>query len=386
MELAKHLNGEIVSADSVQVYRGLDVGSAKPSLNDRKEVPHHLVDILHPTEDYSVGQFFEDARQATRSILDNGRVPIIVGGTGLYLRWFIYGKPDVPKASPEITSQVCIELAELQRNDDWDAAVQLVVKAGDPKVQHLAVNDWYRLRRSFEIIKSSGSPPSAFRVPYDSFREQGDCRVADGSDSSDMTTYSDATKATNSAELDYEFLCFFLSSDRLDLYKSIDYRCEDMLLGGDGILSEAQWLLDTGLHPNSNSATKAIGYRQAMEYLLGCRQQGGQSSAGEFYRFLSEFQKASRNFAKRQLTWFRNERIYHWIDASKPLETVVNFIHDLYRDGSGSLSVPAYLRMSRDITNPRIAAKLKSYRTKNRHFVTGEDCLPILEWIKKTQK
>ncbi|KAL9322177.1 hypothetical protein ACSQ67_010230 [Phaseolus vulgaris] len=228
LELAKRLNGEIVSADSVQVYRGLDVGSAKPSPDERKEVPHHLVDILHPSEDYSVGQFFEDARHATRCILDNGRVPIVVGGTGLYLRWFIYGKPDVPKASPEIISEVNQELAELQRRDDWDTAVQLVVKAGDPKAQFLAVNDWYRLRRSLEIIKSSGSPPSAFRVPYDSFREQSECSVAEVSESSDMST---GMEETSSSELDYEFMCFFLSSHRLDLYKSIDYRCEDMLLG-----------------------------------------------------------------------------------------------------------------------------------------------------------
>ncbi|GLU15391.1 hypothetical protein SLE2022_318860 [Rubroshorea leprosula] len=81
LELAKRLNGEIISTDTVQVYRGLDIGSAKPSLSDRKEVPHHLVDILDPFEDYSVGQFFEDARQATRDVLDSGHVPIVTGGT-----------------------------------------------------------------------------------------------------------------------------------------------------------------------------------------------------------------------------------------------------------------------------------------------------------------
>ncbi|XP_027341663.1 tRNA dimethylallyltransferase 9 [Abrus precatorius] len=386
LELAKRLNGEIVSADSVQVYRGLDVGSAKPSPNDRKEVRHHLIDILHPSEDYSVGQFFEDARHATRRILDNGHVPIVVGGTGLYLRWFIYGKPDVPKASPDISSEAYQELAELQRNEDWDAAVQLVVKAGDPKAQFLTMNDWYRLRRSLEIIKSSGSPPSAFPVPYDSFREQGDCSLADDSASSDMNPYGDAMDETKLSELDYEFMCFFLSSQRLDLYKSIDYRCEDMLLGRDGILSEARWLLDTGLNPNSNSATKAIGYRQAMEYLLKCRQQQGESSVGEFYKFLFEFQKASRNFAKRQLTWFRNEQIYHWLDASKPLETILDFIHGSYYDRNGSLLVPEHLKMSRDISNHKEASKLKSYRTKNRHFVNGEDCSHILDWIRKTQR
>ncbi|XP_010279080.1 PREDICTED: tRNA dimethylallyltransferase 9 isoform X2 [Nelumbo nucifera] len=290
LELAKRLNGEIISADSVQVYRGLDIGSAKPSLSDRKEVPHHLVDILHPSEEYSVGQFFEDARQATREILENGRVPIVVGGTGLYLRWYIYGKPEVPKASPEIASEVYSELMNLQRDGDWDAAVRLVVDAGDPKAQYLASNDWYRLRRSLEIIKSSGSPPSAFQVPYDSFKEQINSKMSDHDDSFSADTLGENL----SEDLDYDFICFFLSSPRLDLYRLIDLRCEDMLMGRDGILAEATWLLDTGLLPNSNSATRAIGYRQAMEYLVKCRQQQGHSSAQDFYAFLSEFQKSSR--------------------------------------------------------------------------------------------
>ncbi|KAJ6301722.1 hypothetical protein OIU77_015938 [Salix suchowensis] len=317
LELAKRLNGEIVSADSVQVYRGLDVGSAKPTASERKEVRHHLVDILHPSEDYSAGQFYEDARQATQDILKSGRVPIVTGGTGLYLRWFIYGKPDVPKASPEVALEVYSELAELERNKDWDAAVQLVVKAGDSQAQFLAANDWYRLRRSLEIIKTSGSPPSAFQVPYKSFEDQYDTRLTDSSH--DVNSSGDIPNQVKLQDLDYEFICFFLSSPRLDLYRSIDYRCEDMLAESNGVLTEAKWLLDEGLLPNSNSATRAIGYRQAMEYLLRCREDGGRTSAGEFYAFLSEFQKASRNFAKRQMTWFRNEHIYHWLDASKPL-------------------------------------------------------------------
>uniref|UniRef100_A0A2P2JKX9 tRNA dimethylallyltransferase n=1 Tax=Rhizophora mucronata TaxID=61149 RepID=A0A2P2JKX9_RHIMU len=292
LELAKLLNGEIISADSVQVYCGLDVGSAKPSPSERKEVRHHLIDILHPSEDYSVGQYFEDARQATQDILNSGCVPIVAGGTGLYLRWFIYGKPDVPKASPEIASEAYNELEELQKNQDWDAAVQLVVKVGDPKAQLLPANDWYRLRRSLEIIKACGSPPSAFQVPYDSFKEQVNANLTDGSHN--VNSSLDMLKQVKSEDLDYDFICFFLSSCRLDLYRSIDFRCEDMLSGRDGILSEAKWLLDAGLLPNSNSATRAIGYRQAMEYLLRCREQDGRTSAREFYSFLSEFQKASR--------------------------------------------------------------------------------------------
>ncbi|KAF3788383.1 tRNA dimethylallyltransferase 9 [Nymphaea thermarum] len=309
LELAKRLNGQIISADSVQVYRGLDIGSAKPSTSEREEVPHHLIDILHPSE----GQFFEDARQATEDIIRSGNVPIIVGGTGLYLRWYIYGKPEVPKASLKIAAEVDSELLPLQREGHWCAAVQLLEKAGDPKAHLVPSNDWYRLRRSLEIIKSTGSPPSAFSIPYDSFREQLESRASDSS--------PDSISSSNgpSEDLDYDFICFFLSSKRTELYRMIDLRCEEMLKGNPGVLTEASWLLDIGLLPNTNSATRAIGYRQAMEYLLSCRQDGGRTSAGDFYAFLTEFQKASRNFAKRQMTWFRNEHIYQWLDASQPL-------------------------------------------------------------------
>ncbi|KAK9674178.1 hypothetical protein RND81_12G216400 [Saponaria officinalis] len=375
-ELAKRLNGEIISADSVQVYRGLDVGSAKPSTSERKEVPHHLLDILHPSEDYSVGQFYDDARQATKDVLDRGRVPIITGGTGLYLRWFVYGKPDVPKASPEISSQVYAELDNYQKLDDWDAAVDFVVAAGDPMAKSFPTYNWYRLRRSLEIIKSSGKPPSAFQLPYDSFKEQSEVAAPNESG-------RDGMQEGQSKDLDYDFMCFFLSSPRLDLYKSIDIRCEDMLSGSDGILTEAKWLLDIGLLPNSNSATRAIGYRQGMEYLLRCREQGGESSANELFSFLADFQKASRNFAKRQLTWFRNEPIYHWLDASKPMDKVLNFVYDAYHDQSRIMVVPDSLKMKKDVSNYRERTALKAYRPKNRYFVTRQDCADILTWIRK---
>nr|XP_043628028.1 tRNA dimethylallyltransferase 9 [Erigeron canadensis] len=382
LELSKKLNGEIISADSVQVYQGLDVGSAKPSMSERQEVPHHLIDILHPAEDYSAGNFYEDGRQAAKDILSRGRVPIVTGGTGLYLRWFIYGKPDVPKATREISLEVHSELANFERSYDWDAAVQLVTKAGDPSAQSLPANDWYRLRRKLEIIKSTGLPPSAFPVPYDSFKGKVDSPSKE--DSIDILT--NINPDVKQKDLDYEFMCFFLSTSRTDLYRSIDLRCEDMISGDKGILSEARWLLDMDLRPNSNSATRAIGYRQAMEYLLYCEEQGGKSSPRDFYSFLSEFQKASRNFAKRQLTWFRNEPIYHWIDASRPLEEVLNFICNAYHDQSGKLAVPRPLAMEKDMSDRREIAQLKTYRTKRGVFISQEDCLDVLNWISNSKR
>lgn len=114
---------------------------------------------------------------------------------------------------------------------------------------------------------------------------------------------------------------------------------------------------------------------------MKCRENGG-SSAGEFYDFLSDFQKASRHFAKRQMTWFRNELIYHWLDASQPLEKVLNFILDAYHDKSGKIIVPESLRMDKDVTNRKEAIALKSYRTRNRLFVTREDCSHVLDWVR----
>nr|GEX14581.1 tRNA dimethylallyltransferase 9 [Tanacetum cinerariifolium] len=230
-----------------------------------------VIVISGPTgagKNYSAGNFYDDGRQAAKDILNRGRVLIVTGGTGLYLRWFIYGKPDVSKATAKIS---------------------------DSSAQSLPANDWYRLHRKLETIKSSGLPPSVFPVPYDSFKGQVDSHSTELG----IATSTGAIVEEKQKDLDYNFICFFLSTSRMDLYRSIDLWCEDMISGDKGILSEARWLFDMGLLPNSNSATRAIGYRQAMEYLLNCEAQGGRSSTRNFYAFLSEFQKASRNFAKQ---------------------------------------------------------------------------------------
>ncbi|KAL5224634.1 hypothetical protein ABZP36_011273 [Zizania latifolia] len=368
LEVAKRLSGEIISADSVQVYLGLDVGSAKPSASERAAVPHHLIDILHASEDYSAGVFFRDARRATDHVLARSHVPIAAGGTGLYLRWYIYGKPDVPQSSMDITSAVWSELAHFRETGRWEEAVDLVASAGDPKARDLSVNNWSRLRRSLEIIRSSGSPPSAFSLPYNQQQH-----VTDSSTDGNCQT----------KELDYDFLCFFLACPRVQLYRSIDLRCEEMLADTGGLLSEASWLLDIGLSPGMNSATCAIGYRQAMEYLLQCRHNGGRSSPQEFFEFLTKFQTVSRNFSKRQMTWFRNEKIYQWVDASQPFEAIAQFICDAYHDSAARL-VPDSLEMKRE-TCRHESRDLKTYRSENRLFRGDDDCCHVLDWITKTQ-
>ncbi|CAN6323932.1 unnamed protein product [Urochloa humidicola] len=374
LEVAKRLGGEIISADSVQVYRGLDIGSAKPSAAEMSLVPHHLIDILDTTDDYSAGSFFRDARRATEDVLDRGRVPVVTGGTGLYLRWYMYGKPDVPQSSMDTTSAVYSELLSFRESGQWEEAVELVARAGDPKVLDLSVNNWNRLSRRLEIIRSSGSPPSAFALPYNSFHEQHDTEL----------TEATADGKCEASKLDYDFFCIFLASPRIELYRAIDLRCEEMLVDTGGLLSEATWLLDTGLHPHINSATRAIGYKQAMEYLLHCRQNGGESTPQEFLQFLAKFQSTSRNFAKRQLTWFRNERIYQWVDASQPFEPLVQFICNAYHDHDAR-AVPESLEMKRESCIHK-TQDLKTYRSVNRVFCGDDSCSDILDWIRRTQR
>nr|AGT16524.1 isopentenyl transferase [Saccharum hybrid cultivar R570] len=364
LEVARRLGGEIISADSVQVYRGLDVGSAKTRpAQEMSLVPHHLIDILDT-----------DARRATQDVLDRGCVPVVAGGTGLYLRWYIYGKPDVPQSSLYTTSAVWSELADFRETGQWEEAVELVVQAGDPKARDLSVNNWNRLSRSLEIIRSSGSPPSAFVLPYDAFCEQHD---------TDLTEAPFAAGNCEAKELDYDFFCIFLASPRIELYRSVDLRCEKMVADTGGLLSEASWLLDIGLQPRINSATSAIGYKQAMEYLLHCRQNGGESTPQEFLDFLAKFQRTSRNFAKRQLTWFRNEKIYHWVNVSQPFEALVQFVCDAYH-GCSARMVPESLEMKRESCVLK-SRDLKTYRSVNRLFLEDDDCSHVLNWIRRTQ-
>ncbi|CAD6343836.1 unnamed protein product [Miscanthus lutarioriparius] len=313
LEVARRLE-EIISADSVQIYRVvLTLALPNRPRAEMSLVPHHLIDILDTSDDYSAGAFFRDARRATQDVLDRGCVPVVTGGTGLYLRWYIYGKPEVPQSSMDTTLAVWSELADFRETGQWEEAVELVVQAGDPKARDLSVNNCNRLSRSLEIVRSSGSPPSAFALPYDAFCEQHD---------TDLTEAPSTAGSCEARELDYDFFCIFLASPRIELYRSIDLRCEEMLAATGGLLSEASWLLDIGLQPRMNSATSAIGYKQAMEYLLHCRQNGGESTPQEFLDFLAKFQRTSRNFAKRQLTWFRNEKIYHWVDGLQPFEAL----------------------------------------------------------------
>ena len=304
LRMASALNGEIVSADSVQVFEGLDVGSSKLPVNERNGIPHHLLDVADPSKEFGAGEFYEHALEAIDGIVSRGKTPIVVGGTGMYLRWLIDGKPSTPPSEPAAAARAKEavraaaerEMGRLKKSDGadgddvgngWAGAVRALADAGDPETANrLAENDWYRLERAMEIVQTSGRPVGSFKP---------------------------------ASRPPYDFRCVVLTSPRIELYRRVDARVEAMVR--DGMLEEAATMLGRGIAPGSTPAARSIGYRQAMDFVerRAARAGDGPCRPEELLEFVEEAQRVTRAFAKRQLTWFRGERegLYTWLDASK---------------------------------------------------------------------
>lgn len=271
LELAKKLGGEIVSADSMQVYRGMDIGTAKCSVEELQEIPHHLIDIRDVKDCFNVVDFYYEAHHCCQQIVARNRVPIIVGGTGFYLRSLLYGPPGGPPSVPELR-----KLIEEEVETFGVDTMFLKLKQQDPEyAATITKNDKQKVVRGLEIIRLTGGKVSALK-----WGQQW-------------------------APQNYDFRCWFLHRPRESLYKRIEKRCEKML--ALGFIDEVQRLDKEGIRLNS-SASQAIGYRQALEYLET------EQSKKDYNFFIEHFKQATRNYAKRQFTWFRKERGFRWLD------------------------------------------------------------------------
>lgn len=317
LELAQMLDGEVVNADSVQVYQGLDIGSAKIPESERRGIPHHLLDLLPPSQSFNAGDWCDAAWEVTADIIKRNKVPIVVGGNGMYMRWFVDGKPDAPPVADDIRQRARSEVLACRlavreayphvnkleaEQREWAAGLELLTAAGGGgAVEALLPNDYYRLARALEIIYTSGQPRETFAVPG----------------STSIASTPGVLKQGISAP-DVDFRCFFLHGPRMKMYRRVDRRCEEMVR--DGMLLEAQAMLDAGLQPGSVPASTAIGYRQAMEYIQDCE---GSREVLErrFMRFLSNFQAVTRKYTTRQITWFRKEPRYHYVDVAPTIDT-----------------------------------------------------------------
>lgn len=287
--LAKEIGGEIISADCMQVYRGMDIGTAKASQEQREEVAHHLIDIRPVRESFNVVDFYFEARHCCQLVHFRERVPIIVGGSGFYLHSLIYGPPNGPPSVPELRKALEDEM-ELHGPETLYHRLNQV----DPEyAKTITKNDKQKIIRALEILTLSGKKVS-------------------------QLSWKGRRPPQN-----YDFRCWFLHRPRDILYQIIDQRCEQMLQ--QGFLEEVQTLLNEGLLEN-NSAAQAIGYKQAINFLQTSR------TADDYAFFVDEFKKATRHFAKRQFTWFRREPLFQWLDMDKiDTETAVEIIAQDYQ-------------------------------------------------------
>ena len=276
LALAEQFGGEIITADSMQVYRGLDIGTAKPTAEERARVPHHLLDVCDLRENFDAAQFVRRAQPAVTEIQARGKLPIFCGGTGLYFKAFIAGLGEAPASDTALRTELEAQplatlLAELETRDP---ATFAAIDKQNPR----------RVVRAIEVIRLTGKPFSAQRADWQ--------------------------PAAVDPALAARYFC--LKREPADLHARINVRVDEMFQRG--LVAETKYLLAHGLADN-RTALQAIGYRQVVEHLRGER------SLTETVELVKI---RTRQFAKRQFTWFRAQPYIRWLElkANEPLESV----------------------------------------------------------------
>lgn len=262
-------NFEIISADALQVYRGLDVGTAKPSKEEQEKIPHHLIDVRDPSESFDAGSFVAAADELAKDIRSRGRLPIVAGGTAFYLIRFLYGLPETPPADVGLRRKLEVRAEK----EGTDALYRELAELDPITRERIHPNDAYRILRALEVYYATGHPLSDYRVP-------------------------------SQPRSDWSFTVAGLYRDREELYCRIDERVEKMWR--HGLPREIDFLISRGCR-ESDPGMKGIGYR---EFFLMRR-------LGEWTieRVKEEIKKNSRRYAKRQLSFFRRIGETRWFRA-----------------------------------------------------------------------
>lgn len=265
-ELAKKINGEIISADSMQIYKGMDIGTAKPGAKLLKRVPHHLIDIVKPSQTFSVFQFYKQSLKLIRQIIRRGRVPLVVGGTGFYVRSLLQGLSSGVGA--DIAFRKKMEKLEVEKGPGY---LYDELRKKDPaRAEKINPRDQKRIIRALEIMQSSGKPASA---------NKKDCKPL--------------------SELGYETRVFGLIRSREVLYANIEKRVEKMFRRG--LSAEAKKILKNRV---SKTSMHAVGYKE----IWACFEKGISPEAAK-----EQIKINTRHYAKRQITWFQREQGIEWI-------------------------------------------------------------------------
>ena len=274
--LAKQVNGEIISCDSMQVYRYMDIGTAKPTIEERENIPHYMLDVADPNDAFSVSRYCQMATPILEDIIARGRTAIVVGGTGLYMDALIRGNAFAPYPATGRRE----ELEALAEKEGIAAVIEMLRKVDPDSANRLHPSDQKRIIRAMEVYLETGK------------------------------TITQHNLETQAIPPRFEAEWFALQDEnRQDLYARIDSRVEKML--EMGLLQEIKNLFEMGISPKA-TAMQAIGYKEFVDYLAGnCTLE----------QAVAQLQQSSRHYAKRQLTWFRKNPKIHWLTRKPGQQT-----------------------------------------------------------------
>ena len=280
IELAKKINGEIVSCDSMQIYKDMDIGTAKPTIEEMQGIKHYMLDFVSPDERYSVADYKKQAKQAIREIIEKGKVPIVVGGTGLYVDSLIY---EIEYQDIEFDEKYRKQLEERSEKEGLEVLYNEAKKIDPEAITKISQNDKKRILRILEIYNATGK------------------------------NKTEQEKESRKNEVEFDYKVYAISWDREKLYDRINQRVDIMI--AQGLIEEVQKIYSK--YNKFPTAMQGLGYKEVLEYLEGkCNKQ----------EMIDKIKQETRRYAKRQLTWFRKNKQTIWLDGQEKIQNNIEII------------------------------------------------------------
>lgn len=275
VELAKRIDGEIISADSMQIYKDMNIGTAKVTEQEKQGIKHYMLDIISPEERYNVSTYKKEAEKKIEEILAKGKVPIIVGGTGLYIDTLVYG---IEFQEEEVDEEYRRVLNEIAEKEGLEKLYQKAVKIDPEAMKKISLNDRKRIIRVLEIYHKTGK------------------------------TKTEQEKESRKNEVKYNYKVFAITMDREKLYKRIENRVDQMI--EEGLIEEVKELKKK--YSKFPTAMQGLGYKEVVEYL---------ENRISFEDMIENLKKETRHYAKRQLTWFRKNKEIIWLNGENDINS-----------------------------------------------------------------
>ena len=280
LSIAKRINGEIISADSMQIYKEMNIGTAKPSIEEMQGIKHYLLDFVSPDQRYSVAQFKEDSKKAIKEIIEKGKNPIIVGGTGLYVDSLIY---EIEYNDIKFDEKYRQELENIVKQDGLEVLYEKAKEIDEEAMKKISHNDKKRILRILEIYKATGKNKTEQEIE------------------------------SRKKEVEYDYKVFALNWNREELYNRINKRVDIMI--EQGLIEEVKELVEK--YKIFPTAMQGLGYKEVVQYLNG---------AINKEEMIEKIKLETRRYAKRQLTWFRKNKQTIWLEGNNDIQNNINII------------------------------------------------------------